>query len=115
MRRATRPHRPVIQRIAAFLDQLDEVLDVIDLQAAGHDQHVRAGAHQGDRRQILQRVVAQRFLVQRGRGHQRAVDRVKQRIAVRLGLRHHARADVATGAGLVVDNDGLAQRLRQWL
>ncbi|KAG0931005.1 hypothetical protein G6F31_016884 [Rhizopus arrhizus] len=60
--RAAGAHRTVVQRIAAAFDQLDEVLDVVDLQAARHDQHVGAGAHQRDGSQVGERVVAQRLL-----------------------------------------------------
>ncbi|MNT14058.1 hypothetical protein D3C72_1490480 [compost metagenome] len=61
--RAAGADRAVVQRVAAAFDQLDEVLEVVGRQAARHHQHVGAGAHQGDRIQIGQRVVAQRLLI----------------------------------------------------
>ncbi len=113
--RATGAHGTIVQRARLLLGQLHELFQGVDMQAAGHHQHVRAGGHQGDRCQIGEGIVAQRLAIQHRRGGQRAIDREQHRVAVRLGLGGQAGADVAAGARLVLHDDGLAQRLRKRL
>ena len=64
-----------------------------------------------DRREVGDRVVRQRL--EQALVHDERVDLHEQRVAVGLGARDALAADVAAGAGDVVDDDGLAERLRQ--
>ena len=78
-----------------------------------HEQHVRRVHQLRDRREVLDRIVGQALEQagvhrDRGRGEQ-------QRVAVRVGARHHRDAEVAAAAGAVVDDHALPERLRQRL
>ncbi len=78
-----------------------------------HDDQL-AGADQPDRREILARVVAD-VAVERRIDRERAGAAEHQRVAVGRGLRHRARGDRAAGAGAVLDDDVLAERLAHLL
>src|SRR5439155_20345076 len=98
-----------LARIAARV--LEEFADARDGGLGGDHQNVRAAAHERDRREVLLRVERQRPV-------QRHVDRVgrrrdEQRVAVGRALRDEIGADIAAGAGLVLDDDRLSQGFRK--
>src|SRR3546814_18230444 len=72
-------------------------------------QYIGAGAHQGDRGQVFERIVAQGFLVQRWRCHHGAVDGQQYRVAIGFGPASVARANVAARAGFVFHDHGLSR------
>ena len=77
------------------------------------DKHIVRVHQQRYRREIFQRVVRQRF-VEAGIDNDRRTRQIK-RVAVRRRLRHHFGADIAAGAGPVVDDDLLVPRLGEFL
>jgi hypothetical protein len=90
------------------LGQRDELAHVLHRQARAGHQDRRRGGHAGERGEVLHRVEGQR-------GVQRGVDGVageaqQQRVAVGRGLGDRVGGDVAARAGLVLDDDGAAQR-----
>jgi hypothetical protein len=91
----------------------DEFGDRTSGQRRGHNQHVGQRNHLRDRRKIAQRVVRQVLFHdvidgERARRHE-------QRVAVRRRAGRRLRADDGARAGPVVDDEGLAHRLRESL
>ncbi|MNT28134.1 hypothetical protein D3C72_1637980 [compost metagenome] len=77
------------------------------VRPGGIDDHDRRGFRdRADRHEILQRVVPY-FPVQRQVRRHRALCAVKQRIAVSRRMRHHFRANHATGTGAVLHHNRL--------
>src|SRR2546422_6335407 len=98
-----------LARIAARV--LEELAHAVDRRLRGDHEHVRAAAHERDRGEVLLRVERQRPV-------QRHVDRVgrrrdEERVAVGCALRDEIGADVASGAGLVLDDHRLSQGFRE--
>src|SRR5213079_1507345 len=85
-----------------------ELGDVLRRYLWIHHQHRRRRGDQGDRREVLQRVVAE-LLVQVRIHHVAADAGEEKRVAVGRRLRRELRADRAAGAGPVVDDDRLAK------
>ena len=83
-----------------FLGRIDRGLR-LDHQDRGRPHH------QGDGREIAQRIVVR--LAQMRRHHDRAGGGQKQQVPVRLTLRHVVGADGAVRARLVLDDDVLAR------
>jgi hypothetical protein len=113
LRRRAGACRGVRQLARVGLGHRDELLGVLDLEARARDQvHLRAAdAHH--RRQVARGQDG--GLEQRGIGRLHRGRRDHHRVAVGRGLDDLAGGDVATGAGLVVDDHGLAQRFGQAL
>ena len=78
----------------------------IDRQVLLHDDDVRHAAEHGDRHEVLGLVGE--LLVEALVDRERPGRRDEQRMAVGLGLRREIGADVAAGAGLLLDDDRLA-------
>jgi hypothetical protein len=77
------------------------------------DQHIRLIGDHRNRKNILLTVVTELLLVDMRQDEQRAGRHHRQRVAVRLGIRHRRNADAATGAALVLDHELLAEPRRQ--
>jgi hypothetical protein len=77
-----------------------------EFRLAGDDQEVRRPADQGNRHECLGRIV-RNVLVQAHIVGDRAVRREQQAVAVRRRDRHRVAADVAAGAGPVLDHHRL--------
>ena len=77
------------------------------------DQHQRAPGGEADRREVGHRVVGQ--VLEQAGVHDQRVDRRHQGQPVGLGARDLLAADIARGAGDVVDDDRLAEPGRQLL
>ena len=84
--------------------QRDQFLDVVRGEARVGDQHVARRGHCGDGLEVLDRVEAS-VLVEPGVDDLGAVGGEHQGVAVRLGLGRRCRADVAAGAGAVLDDE----------
>jgi hypothetical protein len=85
----------------------DEVADIADRQVVVDDQHQRDARDTRDRRDALGEIERQGRI-------ERGVDGVgsrgqQQRVAVRRRDDHGLRADIAAGARLVLDHEGLAE------
>jgi hypothetical protein len=91
----------------------DQLGDGFHRQGRIYHQHVGLHRNQGDRCEILQRIVADGAVEADVHGHRRAGHR--QRVAVGPGLGHGLEADVAAGAGTILDDDGLAEVFSQLL
>lgn len=76
-----------------------------------HHQRHLSGHH--DRREVVEQVVAQGALPERGPGRVRGQRAHRRRVAVGRGLGERLGTDVATGAGAAVDPHLLAERLAQ--
>ena len=72
------------------------------------DQHVSGDGGRRDRNEVLDRVEAD-ARIQRRVDYLRAVGRKQQRVAVGLRLRRERGADVASGAGAVIDDHRLLE------
>ena len=101
--------RAVIQLTGTRLRQRNQLPDVAHRQRGMHHQSVRHVSHQRNRREIVDRIVRQRF------AHTR-VDDMRSRhhadgIAVRRRLGEHRRTQRAAGAAAIVDQDLLPQFL----
>ncbi len=88
----------------------DERLDGLRGQAWRHDHQVGHDGEQRHRRQILGRIEGHRLVDRRIDGHQ-AGRRQQHRGAVGRRLGDRVAADVAPGAGAVLDHDRLAKAL----
>ena len=110
MNRAAGSARTKVERAWPGARQREEFFEVIRFDRRVHDQDQRAGGDQADRRDPLDRVVRQ--LVERrvggvaGRYHD-------QGVAVWGGARDDLGADQTAGASAVVDDELLAELLRQ--
>ncbi|KAG1539951.1 hypothetical protein G6F50_014430 [Rhizopus delemar] len=93
-----------------LLGVVDEFLQGLHRQLGGvDDHHLRRLGHQGDGHEILLDVVVQALVQRRGQRVVRAAH--EEGIAVGPRLGGHACANRAARPALVVDDDGLAQRL----
>ncbi|CUI28541.1 Uncharacterised protein [Achromobacter ruhlandii] len=110
--RRARPGRTHVAAIALRLDVGDQLGHGRGLHVGTDHQHVGHGGQQRDRREILDRVIRD-ARIQRRVDAVRAGGRQQQRIAVGRGRCHLLGGDGAVGAALVVDHDGLPQRLRR--
>jgi hypothetical protein len=108
MRTAAVARRRVIQRAGFRLRERDQLAERLCRHGRMHDQHVRHGGKNGDRRVVLRRVVRQ-LRVQRRRDRQIADRRERQRVTVGRGLRALLQADVAAGTGAVLDDERLPE------
>ena len=79
-----------------------------------HDEDVRRIRDHRHRREILHRIERQRRIDARADRERTDVGE-QQRVAIGRGLGDDLRADVAVGAGLVLDDDRLAPRFRELL
>jgi hypothetical protein len=116
--------RAVGDRVRLRLRQRDELGERVRRHVAADEEQHRLRAHQRDVREVAQRVVAgllvggrvARVRVRHADVPDQRVARVQQqRVAVGRGAAHRFAADAAAGAGAVVDDHRLAQRLRQFL
>ena len=91
------------------LGVIDDVLDRMERRIRRHHQHILAGRHQNDRREIFDRI---EFAAWRD-GHVRRDELAAEadRVAVRRGLRRRRGADIAAGAGTIFDENRLAPRV----
>ncbi|MNI66740.1 hypothetical protein D3C73_1223310 [compost metagenome] len=90
-----------------LVQRFEAVVGAVHDQGRGDDGKAR------DRFEVAGRVT--RGFIQPVVGGLRAVGAIGQRVAVRIGARRDGRADVATRAGAVFHDDGLAQFARQGL
>jgi hypothetical protein len=93
------------------LREAQQARQVLHAKPGAAEQHEQRGADQRHGRGIRDRVVGE-LAVERGVGAMRRALRPEQRAAIRLGARHGLRADIAAGAGAVVDKDGLPEHRR---
>ena len=105
-RRVVDPARPLFH-------VRNELLERLDRQRGGDDEHAGLATDQRDRREVLDRVIGKL-------GIQRGADRIglrreQKRVAVWRRLRHDVGADGRARAGLVVDDHLLAEPLRELL
>jgi hypothetical protein len=91
-----------VEARGVLLRQRDEVLHRGDAELRLHREHVGRGRKLGDRGEILEGIVGQR-LVEAGIDSIGA-GREQQGVAVAVGARHSAHADVAAAAALVLDH-----------
>ena len=77
-----------------------------------HHQHVRNAGDERDRHEVLDRVV-RHLRIERRIDRLRADRSHQQRVAVGRRLGDEVGAEVAAGAGLVLDDEGLAERLAE--
>ena len=110
MQRAAHPAGAVLDIAGLGFGQRNELLDRFDRQLRVDRERVRARSEQRDRREGLQRVDGQ--LVKRRIDRMRDGDD-QQRVAVGRRLRHQFGADDAAGAGLVLDDELLAEPLAE--
>ena len=96
------------------LRQRHQFLQVVGRHRGVHHQQVRRIGQHGHAAQVLRRVERQ-LGVDRGADRQRADVAQQQRVAVRRRLGDEVGAQVAVGAGLVLHDHGLLERLRQRL
>jgi hypothetical protein len=102
----TRRSEAALGRI--LLEQSHQLGHGADPQRGADKQHVGQHGHQGHRLEVLDRVVGQ-VLVQAGVDGVGADGAAEQRVAVGLGLGHVGGAHGAGRAGLVVDDERLAE------
>ena len=95
------------QLARVLLGVVDQIPGAGEGPLGAGQQHQRADAHHADRREAV-RVIGQ-FLVQVAVGDQRRVGRHQYGVAVGRLARHEGRADGGAGAGLVLDDHGLAR------
>ena len=94
-----------------FARVVHELLQRRERRILRHDHHHAVGAGDADRDEILQRLVVH-LLRQREHGKERAADE-QDGVAVARQAHRIVDADRAAGADLVLDDEGLAQRLGQ--
>ncbi|MNV49921.1 hypothetical protein D3C71_1418950 [compost metagenome] len=105
------PRAAVAQAFGGGAQRLHHLVNIRLRQVLACHQDQRRREHQGHRIEII-RAIAQVAIQQRLQDH--VVDAAgQQRRAVRLGLRHAARADGAAGTTHVLDDDRLAQPFAQ--
>ena len=110
---AARRHVQLARIRARVADQVGDVLDAGGLRLGRvHHQHVRHPGHHRDRRQVLERV-EWHLRIERRIDRLRADRAHQQRVAVGRRLRDEVGAEVAAGTRLVVDDEGLAERLAE--
>ena len=112
MAAGAQPRRAVAGRIA-FLAQAGQRLVGLHACAGWHHPGQGRYPHQGQRCEVLHRVVRQ-LGIQRLRGGQRAIAHNAKAVLVRRAG-YQISANIAAGTGPVVDHHGLAQNLRQRL
>ena len=90
----------------------DELLEVLRRQRGMGDKNIRGAGDLGDRCEILHRVIGH-FVIKAGADAD--IGDVTEHHGVTIGgrFRDNGHADVAVGAGAVVDDDLLAQLIRQ--
>ena len=110
MQRAADAAGAILDVAGLGFGERDEFLDRLGRQIRIDRERVRARCEQRDRRKRLQRVVGQ--LVERRIDRMRDGDD-QQRVAVGRRLRHQLGADDAAGAGLVLDDELLAEPLAE--
>src|SRR6266849_6561427 len=110
MRHAARAGRPVVDGARLRFGKGDQFLHIGDRYSGGGDQELRYPGDEGDRGEILERII-ENLLLQGGADRQRAGAGDRDRITIRLGLRHVIGAERARGAGAVVDDDQLPEQL----
>ena len=101
----------VLRRIG--LDHRDELFRIRRRERRINDQGERRRGDQAHRREILQRLVGRLLQVRHDR--ERSARGGEQRVAIGRALHHGVGADRAAGAGLVVDDERLAERVLQLL
>ncbi|MPM57889.1 hypothetical protein SDC9_104716 [bioreactor metagenome] len=106
--------RAVGQLIAFLAAKVDQIVVGLERRIRRHGQVVGVAGHQGDGREVLDRIELHAFL-DVGNDGQRAAAADHQRIAVGRGLLHQIGCHRAAGTGLVVDDEALAELLRQLL
>lgn len=111
MLRGADADRAVVQLARMTLGIIDQLGQGFWRQLRIDHDHIGHGREQPDRREILQRIVGQ-LLVERLVRGQRAGGAHQQGVAVRGGVRGRRGADIAAGAGAVVDHEGLSERGR---
>ena len=97
------------------LDLVNELLEVLDVDHIGIDgQHIGHVHQRSDGHEVGLHVERQ-FLVERGIAAMGGGGAEVDGVAIGLGTGHELAADIAGGAALVVNDDGLAQNLAQGL
>jgi hypothetical protein len=114
MVRHTRPDRGEGELAGIGLGIGDQIGDRLHRQLRIDDQHERRLREQGQRNEVAERVIRQ-ALVERNIDRHGRCRRHQQRVAVGRGLLHRDRGDDAAGAGLVLDDNALAEPLLQIL
>ena len=105
-----RPRRRSISPFLAFSSAMNS-LALLGRHLGVDHQHDRRVADHGDRREVARHVEGQRLVDAREDDH--VVRHHAEREAVGRRTRQRLQADDAAGAGLVVDDDRVAQRLGQ--
>ena len=100
--------------VGFLLGQRDQLGDGVRRQRRIGRQHSRQPHRGRHRHEILQRIVGQ-ILVEPGIDRHRRVGGEAERVAVRIGLLERRQAHGAVGAAAVLDEDRLAQQLRQMI
>ena len=104
---ADRRARPVRTFVALLAQCFDEIRHRFDWAVAGDEQNKWNRSQQGDRLQILVRIIVELLEQQPGRSHDRARRGDEDRIAVGLGARHEFGCEIAGRSNLVLDNNRL--------
>ena len=105
------PGGRVVQFAGPLLGVVDQLLHGLGRKIRRHHQHVLRGADQHHRLEVAHRIEA---LVRRdGDVHRQRLRAEMQRVAVGRRLRGLRRADIAAGAGAVLDHDLLAPHLAE--
>jgi hypothetical protein len=103
MRQRARPSRAVVDPSRVLAHVVDELRKGLDRQRAVDDQHVRRGPDHADRREVLDRVVAD--IARRRCRAVRCDIALHQRIAVRCGPRGRLAGDHPAATALVLDHE----------
>ncbi|MCY1545352.1 hypothetical protein D9M68_812920 [compost metagenome] len=113
MRRAI-ARGPVGELARLVLGQGDQVIDILDPESIGGQQHQGSPHRESDRREAGQRVISQ-LLVNMRIERKRGVVTPQQGVSIGARLGHLGRSDRSACTWLVIDNDGLPQQLADFL
>ena len=109
MRRSADAARCKIEFARLGLGERDQLLHVVRRQRRMRNHDQRRGAHQRDVGEVLERVVGQ-FWIEGWIDRMRRDDGAEG-VAIGRGLGDHIGADDGVGARLVLEHDGLAERI----
>src|SRR6266404_409506 len=110
MRHAARAGRPVVDGAGLRFGKGDQLAHIGDRDRGGGDQQLRHPGDEGDRREILERII-ENLLLQGGADRQRAGARDRDGVTIRLGLSHIIGPERTARAGTIVDDDQLPEQL----
>ena len=114
MREARKARRAVVQLAGLGLGERHQLGDAFRRDAGIEHQHIGRGADHRDRLEVVDRVVGQ-LGAERRRHAMRARGDQADRVAVRRGLGDDIDAEIAAGAGAVLDDELLAELGREFL